>query len=165
MEGLPELDEWVFICKECVETKLTFLNQHPDGAVPRNLLPLIYELRVEHAIDVRGETGKDLIDFRILGGRWISKAQFVGLSAIPAVAEEFGALNTAEEDRALPRAQGQAEYTQVFRDIYRGLFERMQRTGRTVVQSSDVRAFLRDNLNQIFQRPRSSDPPDDKGNE
>jgi hypothetical protein len=157
MEGLPELDEWVFICKECLDTKLTFLNQHPDGLVPQKLRMLVDELRVEHAIDVGGAPGKDPAGFRIPGGRWVSKAQFLRFSHMPEFAAEFGPLNTADEDQQLPPAHGQAEYAHVFREIYRGLFETLQRTGRTVVQSSDVRAVLRSGMNSLFHAP--PDPP------
>jgi E3 ubiquitin-protein ligase UBR7 len=154
MEGLPELDEWLFVCRECLETKLTFLNQHPDGLVPQTLQILVDELRVEHAIDVSGAPGKDPVGFRIPGGRWISKAQFFSFSEMPEFAAEFGPLDTTEEDRQLPPAHGQAEFVQMFREIYRGLFETIQRSGRTVIQSSDVRAVLRDNMNHLFHQAR-----------
>jgi E3 ubiquitin-protein ligase UBR7 len=160
MEGLPELDDWVFVCRECCDTKLPFLNGHPDGNPPQKLTELVAELRVEHGLTVGGEPGKEGVGFRVPGGRWIAKLQFCKFVGIPEFDAEFGPLDTTEEDRVLPPSQGQAEYAQVFRNLYHGLFEQLERSGRTVVQSSDVRAALRVGLNHLIHRPR--EPPTDQ---
>jgi E3 ubiquitin-protein ligase UBR7 len=160
MEGLPELDEWVFVCKECCETRLTFLSEYPDGEVPAKLAELVAELRVENQVEFGGLPDKPGVGFRIAGGRWVAKAQFWKFAGISEFDAEFAVLETAEEDRNLGPAHGQAEYAQVFRELYRGLFETMERSGRTVVQSSDVRAALRAGLSRLIQRPRDPSLPD-----
>jgi hypothetical protein len=138
---VEELDEWVFVCQACKEAKVTFLNGHPDVAVPDSLADLVEELRVESELDIGGLPDKEGIVFRVLGGRWIPKAQFLNFAGNPEYEEEFGTIDTAEEDRSLPLVRGQAEFAQIFRDLSRGLFERMQRSGRTVVQNSDWGCF------------------------
>ena len=152
LEEIPELDDWVFVCNSCLENRLTFIESHPDGDVPEVLHEFVRELRQDYLMDTSG-TGFG-IGFRVLGGRWISKKQFMSFKGTPEFDKEFDPIDTSAEDAELPRARGQAEFAQTMKNVYIGLFERMQQSGRKVVQSSDVREVLRSEVSRALQQRR-----------
>jgi hypothetical protein len=158
IEFMPELDDWLFLCGQCCDEKLAFLNSLPDGEVPERLADFVNELRRDYQLRAEGDAGKAGAGFRIFGGRWLPRERFTQFTGIPEFDAEFGALDVAEEDRTLRQSRGQAEFAQLFRDVYTGLFQRLQRSGRRVVQTSDVRDALREGLNRALnQRQEQQD--------
>jgi hypothetical protein len=117
----------------------------------------VEELRRDYGLEFTGDSELEGVGFRILGGRWISKEQFWTFKGVPEFDALFGKLETAEEDAALPLSRGQAEFAQIFRDLYRGVFARVEGSGRTLIQSSDVREALRESVDRALQRRRDRD--------
>jgi hypothetical protein len=159
LDRIPELKDWVFICRQCIEEKLMFLDRIPDGDIPEGISDFVAELRVDYELEANN--GAEGIGFRIFGGRWISRATFLSFAGIPEFDREFGLLDTAQEDADLPLSRGQAEFARIFRDLYQGLFERMERSGRRVVQNSDVVAALQESVTRALQQRREDRDPDD----
>jgi E3 ubiquitin-protein ligase UBR7 len=160
IELMPELDDWLFVCSQCCSERLTFLNSLPDGAVPERLADFVDELRRDYELKAEGDPGKDGVGFRILGGRWLPKERFAQFAGVPEFDAEFGALDVAEEDRTLRTSRGQAEFAQLFRDLYTRLFQRMEQSGRRVVQTSDVRDALREELSRTMRQRREQQDQD-----
>lgn len=154
LEAIPELDDWVFVCNSCLDNRLTFIEKHPDGDVPEVLHDFVRELRRDYLLDTSGEPDKVGVGFRILGGRWISKKQFSSFHGNPEFDAEFEAMNTEEEDQGLPLARGQADFARTMKNVYIGLFQKMEQSGRTVVQSSDVKEVLRKEVSRALQQRR-----------
>ena len=147
----------MFVCNDCLCTRLTFINEHPDGDIPATIADFVRELQRDSCIDPGGNAALEGVGFSILGGRWISKAQFTSFVGNEEYDAEFGKMDTNEEDRGLPLAASQADFAQTFKDLYVGLFRRLEQSGRRVVQTSDVQAALRDAVGRAMQQRREED--------
>jgi E3 ubiquitin-protein ligase UBR7 len=134
LEAVPELRDWVFVCAQCLAERLAFLENLPDGDIPPIVADFVAELRRDYEIAPAGDPSREGIGFRIFGGRWMPKDRFMGFVGVPEFDEQYAALDTREEDAAMPPARGQEEFARVFRDLYTGLFARMEQSGRKVVQ-------------------------------
>lgn len=154
-----ELDNWVFVCNECIEKRLTFLDKYPDDEIPPIIRPYIKEMQKDFMVKDNGDPKKEGVGFRILGGRWISSDQFWSfLGKEDEFDKEFGELDTKEEDLQLPKTTKQAPYVKVFRDLYTNLFRQVTQDNRTIIQSSDVhRAFNESILKLMRERRNNND--------
>lgn len=154
---IPELDNYSFICNDCLESRVKFLNEFPDGPVPEVISDFVDELRRDSFLKPEGDPSKPGYGFRILGGRFICNNDFSHFVGISEYDNEFGPVNK-EEDEDLPPASGQAEYTRHIQQLYEGLRRRVEAEGRSTVQASDVHeafkeAFSRD----LMERRRRHD--------
>lgn len=186
----PCLNDFVFVCNDCLSKRLTYINEFPDADPPKDIQDFIIELQKDSGIksfterpnynsnqnqtkdeiikdkedldDIKKRFKRDGIGFTIKGGRWIRKDDFFSFKGEPEFEDEFSKIDPTKEDKALPVSRRQKETADFMRKTYETLFENVSKEGRTVIQKSDVDTALSKNAMQLLiDRRRSRDHDDD----
>ncbi|EAY03637.1 hypothetical protein TVAG_161760 [Trichomonas vaginalis G3] len=152
LDDVDCLDDWTFVCKKCLETRVTFLEKFPDHDPPDLFIDFVHESSVEHQFQHRNKDNYHGIGFTIFGGRWMPPNSLLSFKNEPEIIKEFSPLDTTEEDKNLPKASGQDEYVNAMRELYSNVFERAMHSGRTVAQASDVHAAVNKSVSDMFHR-------------
>ena len=149
---IPDFDDWSFVCKKCVDEKLTFLQKIPDKKPDDFLNDFINEASAENGFKRPPQDDKEGIGFSVLGGRWLPPGATDKFVDEPEYKAEFSKLDTTEEDKHLKRASRQAEYVDAMRTLYTGLFQQAAHQGKTVAQASDVREMMSRSVTEMIHR-------------
>ncbi|OHT15839.1 hypothetical protein TRFO_42250 [Tritrichomonas foetus] len=166
LEENPCMSEYLFICNDCIDNKLTFLADMPDAIPPDEILDFVFELQADSGIQPgEGDPAKEACGFRILGGRWIQKDQFYSFAGKEKeFDEQFEKIDTTEEDKLLPPARLQSGYANFMKKAYEDIFRKVSDDGRTVIQKSDTQDVIFKNMSQLYmQRRRDQDFDDNDG--
>ncbi|KAH0791201.1 putative E3 ubiquitin-protein ligase UBR7 isoform X1 [Histomonas meleagridis] len=159
LEMFPQLDDWVFVCNNCSDTRLKFLNGFRDGEIPSEIREYVYEMQRDFGIDPNdGDENKEGVGFRLLGGRWISKEQFSSFAGkYEEYDKEFGDFDTTEEDLALPKTKKQEAFAKIFKDLYTNMFRNVSGNNRTIIQRSDVQEAISQSVSRFMRQQRDPD--------
>ena len=162
LEDIPELQDpdWIFICTECLNEKLTFLKNIPDSVPIDFLNELIAEASAELGFQRPKQDPENGVGFTVKGGRWIPIHKFEEFHDEPEYKQQFSKLDTTEEDKTLKRASRQDEYVNAMRELYMGLFQQARSQGKTVAQASDVHEIMNKTVTGMYIRQHEHDDDD-----
>lgn len=152
LDDVDCLDDWSFVCRHCCETRLTFLNKIADTNPPDILDDFVREASIEYNFKPPAKDLENGVGFTVSGGRWIPPSKLLSFSEEAEFKAEFCKLDTTEEDKRMPRAQGQAEYAHAMRELYSNVFEQAMHEGRTVAQASDVHDAVSKSVSEFLHR-------------
>lgn len=152
---IPGFDDWSFLCKKCVDERLTFLQRIPDKKPDDFLNDLVNEASIQNGFVRPPQDDKEGVGFSVLGGRWLPPGGIDKFTNEREYIAEFSKLDTTEEDKTLKRASRQAEYVNAMRELYTGLFQQAIDQGKTVAQASDVRGIMSRSVSEMIRRSES----------